>query len=85
MQEEPFLRAQPSRQWLHQLLGHKELLVSGTLPRFFGTRRFVPRLQRSTRGSANTSLHVGRKEMMCLGGTAWRQKCLQRPQNKQRC
>lgn len=38
MQEEPFLRAQPRRQWLHQLLGHKELLVSGTLPRFFGTK-----------------------------------------------
>lgn len=56
MQEEPFLCAQPRKQWLHQLLGHKELLVFGTLPRFFGTR-----LQRSMRGSANTSLHVGKK------------------------
>lgn len=52
MPEEVFLRAQPRRQWLHQLLGHKELVVSGTLPHFFGMRRLVPRLQRRTRGSA---------------------------------
>lgn len=37
------------------------------------------------RGVQQHVLACGGKEMMCLGGTAWRQKCLQRAQNKQGC
>lgn len=84
MQEEAFLRAQPRRQWLHQLLGHKELLVSGTPPHFLA-RVASCRGYKGARGVQQHVLACGEKEMMCLGGTAWRQKCLQRPQNKQRC
>lgn len=80
MQEEVFSPC--SAQWLHQLLGHKELLVSGTLPRFFGTRRSR---YKGTRGVQQHVPACGEKEMMCLGGTACGQKCLQRPQKEQRC